>query len=397
MSKPLTVLIIHNFYRERGGEDEYVESLDLLLRENRQRVLNYYHYSRSFAGLIPIARFATPLYTCFRDWFGLQSIIRRERPDIVHLHNIFPSISPIIFRVLKHYRIPIVQTVHNFKRLCLNGLFLLNNGSVCERCMHGNFIHGVARKCYQGSLFKSAAVAGLFWWQRLVEQNWSSVDVFICPTAFVGQKLRAGGCPPEKIVEIPHFISEKQTVTEAPISEAPYAVYIGRLSREKGVNTMIRAFAPLKHVPLKVIGHGPLETEIKNQISKSQLNHIEMLGSVDETTKSRILSGAACLIFPSECYETFGLSLIESLQAGVPVIATRFGGRREIIQDGLNGILFDCGDVEQLRTAVLKLVRRKDGQGDFSAEARKTFLSQFSSDVIYSKLMNCYENLVVNT
>lgn len=389
-----TILLVHNFYREPGGEDWHVTQLVNLLKKKGHEVATYFRASTDINKFskFQALRFPFELLHSWKTERELDQLIRSFKPDLVHIHNIFPLVSASVYRVCKKYRIPIMQSVHNYRLMCLNGLFMLDSGEVCERCAGGNFLHGVIRKCYQKSFLKSLGMAVALKRQRMNGWLWKQADIFICPTGFVKSKLEEAGCPSQKIFEVPYFVPEDLNVSSASVQNAKFALYLGRLSSEKGIQTLLNAFEKMPDIPLVIAGGGPLAEMVKSRIQSGSFTHIQYLGYVKEEEKQKLLKNATCLIFPSECYETTGITMLESFQVGTPVIASRFGRREFFVKDGENGWLFEVGNPKSLEDAVRQLFKAPHEGLGLRQNAHKTFRENFSEVVVYERLMNCYQS-----
>jgi glycosyltransferase involved in cell wall biosynthesis len=272
-------------------------------------------------------------------------------------HNFTPLLSLSLLRVLKRNNIPILKRLENYKFLCLNGLFLRNNFNVCEVCKRGNFIPGIIHRCYQKSVFSSMGIAVSEYIHRKLKTVDKTADLFLATSEFVKSKFVEAGFPAEKIAVFPNFLDFGPE--EAVGHPGNYAVYIGRLSREKGLITLLKAFKKLPELPLKILGEGPLVDELKEFTRMHRMPHVTFEGFIDGQAKREILKKALFLVFPSECYESFGYSIIESFACGVPVVASDIGGARELVRDGENGFLFEVGNPGDLQEKISALLSKR--------------------------------------
>jgi glycosyltransferase involved in cell wall biosynthesis len=345
----MKILLIHNFYRFRGGEDRYVKILEEILLQQGHRVVHFFSDSRSIKQfklpqkcMIPFKLIHSPAANR-----QLQALLEEEKPDLAVAHNLMPMLSPSLLKVLKRNNIPILKRLENYKFLCLNGLFLRNDFTVCEGCKYGNFFPGIFYRCYQGSFFSSMGMAMSEFFHRRMKTVAKTSDLFLATSRFVKAKYVEAGFPEERIEVRPNFLDfEPFDAVESP---ADYAVFIGRLSREKGLLTLLKAFQELPDIPLKILGEGPMEGELKEFVRENEMTHVSFEGFVDGEAKREILRKALFLVFPSECYESFGYSIIESYACGVPVVASDIGGARELVRGAETGFLFSVGDHTDLR------------------------------------------------
>ncbi len=354
----MKILLVHNYYRYRGGEDRYVTILEDTLTRKGHQVMRFFCDSRDIDGFSPVKKCALPFKLINSPALNreLEKLLLAEKPDLAVVHNLAPLLSLSILRVLQKHGVPILKRLENYKFLCLNGLFLRNDFTTCEKCKPGNFLPGIIHRCYQRSLLNSMGIAVGEWFHRRKKTVIRNVDRFLATSQFLKSKFVEAGFPGEKIEVFPNFI-DFEPVTAAAVSlPGPYAVYVGRLSREKGLLTLLNAFAGLPHLPLKIVGSGPLEKELKDFVHGRNLENIEFAGFIDGPLKKEILAGARFLIFPSECYESFGYTIIESYACGTPVIASDSGGAKELVTEGETGFLFEPGNPGDLRRQISRLL-----------------------------------------
>lgn len=341
----MKILFVHDFYRNFGGEDAAALAEKWMLEQFDEEVIFYSRNNKeisnySFANKL---RFPFEAVDSVRTRTDIAAIVRRERPDVAYVHNPFPLISSSIYRALHDGGVPCVQFVHDFRFLCPNGLFH-TNGAICERCKDGSFFNAVRHRCYRDSYaasFIAASVAAVARRSRVLDL----ISLFVCPTVFSRQKLVEGGLPAHKIRIKPHFVDAAITPLFTP---GKYVLYIGRLSPEKGVLGLVHALADCPDIPLKVAGSGPLESEIRTFLRERRIAHIQLVGFKAGAEKWDVLRNSACIVLPSESYETFGLVVLEAYAAGKPVIASRLGALPFVIEDGKSGLLFEPGDHRDL-------------------------------------------------
>ncbi|PIQ85199.1 MAG: hypothetical protein COV74_09580 [Candidatus Omnitrophica bacterium CG11_big_fil_rev_8_21_14_0_20_45_26] len=389
----MRILMIHNYYRQRGGEDFYVDSLTDLLTKQGHQIFKFYRYSatQDHPSASPVTKLSRTSYAHLKH--ALEVLIGEVRPEIAHVHNLYPFIGNQMYHVLRALQIPVVQTVHNHRLMCLNGLFMLNDGTHCRRCQAGNFFHGVSRKCYQNSLVKSAYMAIQLSQFRTQDLRSPLVNCFICPSHYIKKRMQEMGVAENRLSCLPHFLEPPADILPVKQdNQKPYAVYLGRLSKEKGVLTLLKAFEDMNDIELKVIGEGELASLIDQHIREKRLNHIARLGYVTGEEKLRLIGSAACLVAPSECEESFGLSVLEGFRLGVPVIATDLGSLPELVCDGKNGWLISPGDVNALRTAVKQASFQDDKTClQMSQCAKQTFEEKHTPQVVYFQLLEVYQ------
>ncbi len=321
----------------------------------------------------------------------MERLIEDERPDIAHLQNIHHHITPSIFYPLKRNGIPIVWTLHDFVLICPNTSFLAN-GRICERCKKRRYFWPPLIRCKKNS-FLASLVAGIeTTLHRLMRVN-DLVDVFIAPSGFLRNKLIEYGFNGEKIVCINNF--NNVGIISDTEGTGDYYLYIGRISFEKGIKTLIDAAIMTNSGTLKIIGEGPLKEQMLSYI-KSRGNNakIEFLGHRNHDEVIEFLKGARFLVLPSECYENFPYSVIEAFSCGKPVIASRLGGIPEIVKNWKTGLLFPPGNTENLGLKIRFLMKHPDKTRMMGESAKEFVKERLNRDSYYKKLMEVYNRLV---
>ncbi len=388
----MRVLIVHNYYKNRGGEARTLEIDKKALESQGHKVCVYSRDNKEISDsrLIQFCQLAVNVFFSLRTYREVIKLIRRFLPDVVHIHNIFPLISPSVYFAVKRCRIPIVQTLHNYRLGCPNGLLLDPKGHICEKCLSGNIFHAVLKRCLNGNFWQSLAVALSLGLHRMLRM-FRKVDVFVSPSHFLKEKMMEAGIPEEKIRVKPHFIDTLEL--SCSHTYEPYAVFMGRLSREKGVMTLLQLFKERKNLGLKIIGEGPLLDEARRFIDKNGLLHVECLGYIASEERFDILKRAAFLLFPSLYYENFPYVLVESLALGVPVVAFSIGGVPEIIEDKQNGLLCSPSFMEDMNNQIDRLLRDSSLLEKMRKQAREKAVLIFGEKKGYQKLLDIYRSV----
>jgi len=342
----MNILLAHNFYLQPGGEDECVAAEAAMLKANGHNVIRYDVHNEETATMPYFNLAARTLWSkvAYRD---LTELFRIHRPQIAHFHNIFPLISPSAYYAARRQSVRVVQTVHNFRLLCANAL-LYRDGFVCEDCL-GRSVgwSGLARRCYRGSFAASGGITAMTAVHRAMGTWARSVDMYIALTEFARLKLIEGGLPAERIAVKSNFVHPDSGPGPG---RGGYGLFVGRLSVEKGLETLIGAWRQLRSpVPLKIVGDGPLSGVVRAACARNPL--IEWLGRQPRDEVDRLMGDAAVLIQPSQCYETFGRVIVEGYARGIPVIASRHGAMAELVSDGRTGFLFTPGDAGDRATS----------------------------------------------
>jgi glycosyltransferase involved in cell wall biosynthesis len=315
--------------------------------------------------------------------------VRTEKPQVVHFHNTFPLISPAAYYAVKAEGVPVVQTLHNYRLFCTNAYFF-RDGSVCEDCF-GKALPwpGVLHACYRDSRAASATVAAMLTSHRALQTWTKMVDTYIVLTEFERQKFIQGGLPAEKLTVKPHFVHPDPGVGEG---SGHYALFIGRLSPEKGVDTLLSAWEYIKEeVCLKIVGDGPLAPRVAEVARR--VPGVEWLGQQPLEEVYRLMGGAHVLVFPSELYETFGRVAIEAFAKGTPVVASRIGAVAEVVDHGRTGLHFRPGDPKDLAQRVEWALSHPVELARMRREARAEFEAKYTVDRNYQMIRRIYETV----
>lgn len=390
----MKILIVHNHYQNRGGEDAVVNAQVNLLRQRGDEVLLYTRDSAEITDIAPIKQaLRAPQVVFSRDTYReIQSLVSRERPDVAHIHNVFPLISPSVYRALHDAAVPIVQTIHNFRLLCPNGLFFTHD-LVCERCKSGNTLHAVRLRCFRDSYQASALYAASIGLHRQIG-TFNLIDRFIALNRFAANRLvESGLTTQDRIRVIGNFIPDPLPQSRRQDNHSQYVVYLGRLAPEKGVDTLIRAMARTPQITLRILGSGPLETKLRNLVQELGLRNVEFLGYIDGEEKWHQLRGALAIVLPSVWYEQFPVSVLESLAVGTPVLASRIGSLPTLVDDTRNGLLFTPGDAIDLSTKLIWIADHPEIAAVMGQHARSVVESNYTASIHYQQLMHAYEEV----
>ncbi|QIK60190.1 glycosyltransferase family 4 protein [Dysgonomonas sp. HDW5A] len=315
----------------------------------------------------------------------LESVIKKEKPDIVHIHLYHNSFSNSIVPVLKKHNIPVVMTLHEYRQICPSYLLLDKNQHICEKCIDGNYFHCMFTQCAKGSLIESSLLTMEMFYRRMFYKTEKYVDKFICPSDFVYRKhLSFNKKIADKSVVIYNPVKK---ISLENINKGDYLLYFGRLSHEKGIQTLLSAMKQLPDVKLKIAGVGDL---LFNDIPPN----VELLGFKRQEELVSIIRKALFAVVPSRSYETFGLSCTESLSQGTPVIASNIGAIPEIVEHRKNGFLFDVGNVSSLVKTISEAISLSDEEYIHMAEAGQQSLIKFSADKYIKSLLSIYKELI---
>lgn len=378
----MRVLTIHEHYRQAGGEDQAFARETTLLERSGCQV------ERLELDNADIDEQRGRLALALNSIWSVSSrrlvrdTIRRSKPDIVHVHNSFPLLSPAIYSAIRGEGLPVVQTLHNFRPLCLNAM-LFRDGAPCQDCLTSTWkIKGVLRRCYRGSTAASAVVAALDGVHHSLGTWRRQVDLFLALSAFARDRYIAAGFPAERIVIQPNTADDPGEEAAAWDRPRRGALVVGRLSVEKGVLELVRSWRDMGH-PLTVIGDGPL----REQLAAATSDEVTLLGWQTPQQVSAAMAGAALLCLPSLCYEQFPLVAVEAMAHGLPILASNRGALSELVQPGQTGLLVE-GD--SWKTAAQSLLAAPAAYGQRS---RAYYQENFHPDRAMAALLAHYQRL----
>jgi len=376
----MRVLLIHNTYRMRGGEDTVVDSETQLLRDNGHEVVVYH---RSNAMMSRIDQLWMPRLLWSRQTYReLSRLIETTRPDIAHVHNPFFLMSPAAYQACYDHKIPIVQTLHNFRFLCVQGL-CSRSQQVCELCLHQGFWPGVRFRCFQHSFLKSAVAAGIsaHYRRRGILKN--LVRRLIAPSRFCKDMYtRYARIDGAKVDIKPHFIADPGPA----VGCGDYVLYVGAIRNYKGIQVLLEAARRMPEVPIRIVGK-----VLPEFCRPSDLPNVEFLGECSMERTLEIMKGSACLVVPSLCYETFARVVIEAYACGRPVVASRLGALIERVQDGQTGFLAEPGSAQDFAYKIQRLMQDQDRRRIMGEAARRAYEKYYTPRENYRQLMDIYE------
>ncbi len=382
----MRILIVHNRYQHAGGEDAVEQAEGALLESNGHRVVRFEVTNDNIKGLGKRVSAALNVVYSKASLELVSAKIAQFRPDIVHVHNFFPLLTPSVYDACGKAGLPVVQTLHNYRTIC-PGALLMRNGEICEKCIKGSPYCSIIHSCYRGSRFGTFAVVRMVAAHRKRGTWRTKVDRFIALTNFSKSKFVEAGFPREKIAVKPNFFNGKAL---APSDNGRAgALFVGRLSLEKGVNTLMKAWEGLD-IPLRVAGDGPLLETLR----RSGLRDVTPLGAKPGPEVMGEMHRAAFLVMPSECYEGFPIVIAESLAQGLPVIASRLGSMAELIDDGVTGLHFTAGDPSDLAAKVKWASEHPDEMKVMGQNARDVYEKRYTPETNYKQLMEIYQDAI---
>jgi glycosyltransferase involved in cell wall biosynthesis len=388
----MKILLVHNTYQQPNGEDVVFGQEGELLERAGHQVLTYCRSNSEIAGYSLLKRLALAGRTTWaRDSRReIAALLHRQKPDLVHFHNTFPLISPAAYYACREAGVPVIQSLHNPRLVCPAATFHREH-RVCQDCLGRKFAWpAVLHGCYRESRTQTSVVAAMLaihWhvktWERLV-------DCYIVFSEFYRRKFVEAGLPSEKTVIKPHFVEDhgvRQT-------EGSYALFVGHLRPEKGIDTLLEAWRELRHIPLMIRGEGLLSHKA-HQLASESGGAIRLVPRLDRDELAGLMQAARFLVWPSQGYfETFGLVAAEAFSCGVPVLASRTGVMEEIVENGRTGLHFTPGDSDDLAAKVGWAWAHPEEMAAMGRAARAEYEAKYTAERNYAMLIEIYQRAI---
>jgi len=404
----MKVLLANKYFYRKGGSDTvFFETAEILEKKGHQTIFFSMDHPRNlpckyndkFVSHVDYNRGSwreriKASLNILYSWEArkkIEELIKDTKPDIVHLHNIYHQISPSILHACKKAGIPVVMTLHDYKLACASYV-LLAQGKICEACAHGRYYNCFLKGCVKGSRTKSLLNTFEMYLHHKILHIYKSIDTFIAPSRFLINKLRDMGVK-GNFEYLPNFVRLEDCSPQYHWEENSI-VYIGRLSAEKGLLTLLRAIKDLK-ITVKIIGDGPLKDEIKRQVEKNGYKNVKLLGYKNGEDLKNEIKNSLFTILPSEWHEVFGLAVIEGFSLGKPAIVSRIGGMPELVKEGVTGLTFEAGHSEELRSKIEYLVNRPDEILRMGKNARAFVEKELTPENYYTELIDIYKRVIM--
>lgn len=405
----MKILQINKYHYIRGGSDSVYFNTSLLLREKGHEVIHFamefvenesdenstfFAKNEDFTKKNTIGKiFSLPAFFYNSDAeTRLEKLILREKPDVAHLHIFYGSLTSSILNVLKKNNIPAVVSVHDYKFVCPAYLFLNGKNEICEQCSGSKYYKAVVNNCVKGSRLFSSVFAleayyrDVFYPLKSVFKRLIFVSKF---SAEIHNKYK-----PELSSITTHLYNFDPVLSSRKQNSAKgkYFLYAGRLSKEKGLITLVKAFSMLKDVSLKIVGNGD---EVDN-LKEIATENVEFLGFKRGEELQSVISNASFVIVPSEWYENNPMAIIESYSLGKPVVAANIGGIPEIVSEGETGFLFESGDVASLKETIIKCNELTLEEYKLMSDKAVGFsFDNFNPEKHYNSLIKIYEEVTM--
>ena len=387
----MRILCVHNQFQKYAGSDAVAQADERLLAEHGE-VVSYSRHSNEINSANQLQRLGMGMDALYsrRTVREVTEIVKRFRPDVAYVHNVFPLISPSLYDVLYQLRVPSVHIIHDYRLVCPNSRFYVND-QVCEKCKLGNFWPAVANRCVRGNVAYSALYASSLYLNRKLGLL-DKIGGYICLTEFTKGLLMESRIPENKLYICPNHIDT--SAVKPQFGGGRYVLYLGGLYRDKGVLTVAKAFAQLPHIPLKMVGTGAAEGELREFIASHKLSNVEIIGFKAGAEKLEYVRNSMFTMCPSHYYENFPLVVLEAFASGKPVIASAEGALLCIIQSHQTGLFFKSEDADDLAAKVRWLYDRPDQIESMGRTARSLVESKYDSRLRYPSLEAIFKDVI---
>lgn len=403
----MKILGVNKFFYLRGGCETYYFMLNKLLELKCHQVVHFSMKDKSNFESPYSGYFVDNIDYSNMDWYQkiiysfkiiysleaknkIQRLINDEGPDIAHIHNFQHQMSPSILHGIKKYKIPIVNTVHDFKSICPN-YKMLRSGHICEDCKGGRYYKCFINKCVKNS-WGAGFVNMVEAYTHSLLKSYELVDKFICPSRFIQNKMIEFGIPEQKTEYVPNCININEYISSC--AHDGYFIYAGRLSHEKGINTLVKAMKHVNRTKLIIIGTGPEEKRLKELAENLGLKNIAFCGFKSGRELKKLIRRSMFMVLPSEWYENCPMAILEAMASGKAVIGSRIGGIPELVDDGKTGLTFKPGDFQELAQKINTLINNPNCAATMGKAARKKAEELFDQETHCQRIISIYKSLV---
>jgi glycosyltransferase involved in cell wall biosynthesis len=400
----MRIAMANNYYYIRGGAER-------VLFEEKKILEAHGHQVPVFSQAHPLNEFSefSDYYCPFKDWRnisrfqkvpmalnlmydrrtarGFNRFLEASKSNIVHTHNIYGGLTTSILDIAKRKAVPVVMTLHDYKLICPS-YAMLNRGRVCDGCRNGRFIHCLLNTCHKESLTASGVYCIESYLNKWLHK-YDTIRYFICPSKFSLQKHADHGIDRDRLLHIPNFVNS--SIYKPQYENGQYALFVGRISREKGVFTLLAAVEHL-NIQVRIVGDGPLKAEYEDMAKR--MPHVIFEGYKTGDNLRRLYEDAAFLVLPSECYENAPMTILEAYAYGKPAVGSRIGGIAEMIDHEKTGMLFEMGNARQLADCIDNLWKDKSLRQQMGRAAHEKVERKYSAEAHYEQLMKVYRNLL---
>jgi glycosyltransferase involved in cell wall biosynthesis len=399
----MKLVFANNYYYIRGGVERiFFQEMELLLSHGHKVIPFSRHYSKNlpseYSTYFPSAfeyenvSLYEKVSAAFKLIYSLESkykfseLLDYFKPDLIHAHNIYGRLTTSIIDAAKHNKIPSVITLHDYKLICPSYL-MLSNGEICEKCKGGKFYNCVLKRCHKNSILASLVYTAESYFNYILKK-YDYLRYLICPSKFSLKKHAEMGIPEEKLVHIPNFTFVNEY--EPKYTPGDYILYVGRLSKEKGILTLLKAVKNFD-VKLKIVGDGPMRREYEAFVDENHIKNVEFLGYKTGDELKEIYRNCIFVVIPSEWYENAPMTVIEAFASGKPVVGANIGGIPEMVIEEETGLLFKSGNHEDLREKLGYLLRNPSLIVKMGQMAREKAVKEYNEGAHYNRLIEVYK------
>lgn len=389
----MKILVVHNPYQQLGGEDIVFQQECRVLRRGGHEVVTYCRSNDEIKGMGPLQKISLVPRTIWANDSKQQlaRLLATEKPDLVHIHNTFVMISPSAFSACYEAGIPVVHTLHNYRLMCPSATFY-REGKVCEDCTQGGLWQGIRHGCYHDSSLLTAVVASMIAVHRKLDTWTNPLHHYIALSQFARTKFIEAGMPEDRVFVKPNFVDPDPGPCD---DKENYVVFVGRLSPEKRVSTLLNAWeACSSKFPLKILGGGPQLPELQEVAREKKLDGVQFMGQMPRNQAVATIRKARFLIFSSEWYENFPVTIVEAFASGTPVICSRLGAMQEIVEDRVTGLHFEPGNATDLAQKMDWAWEHASAMRTMGRAARADYETKYAWDKNYAQLIDIYERVL---
>lgn len=402
----MKILLVNKFHYLKGGSEKYYFELAELLKEHGHEVAFFsmedeknietgnkeYFVEKIDLNTGSKLKALDVIYSK-TNYKKMQEALEEFKPDIVHINNFQRQLSASIIKAIKEKNIPIVFTAHDVQAICPAITMMDNDKNICEQCMHGKYINCIKKKCNKGSTLKSIIGAIEGYYYRIKKIYTKKIDFIITPSEFYKIKLIEDGISGEKIEALHNFVELNKYNIKT--SDEGYALYFGRLSKEKGILNLINAFSKLDNGILYIAGEGPEKENIEKIIKDNNIqDRIKLLGFLNADEMKEYIRRCKFVVVPSIWYENCPYSVMETLAIGKPVVGANIGGIPELVKNNECGLTYDSENITELSEKMKRMFEDKELTKSFGKNAKKLATNLYGKDLYYTKVINIYEKLV---
>lgn len=405
----MKVLLVNKYFYLKGGPERHISKIRKILETKGHQAIPFSMqddrnestpFAKYFVSKIdfnsPMSlgdklRAASRVIYSLEAKEKIEALIKEVKPDIAHLHNIAHQISPSVLHSLKKFDLPVIQTLHDYKLICPT-YKMVAGGRICERCKGHEYYQTVLQRCNKGSFSFSLLNCVEMYLHKFLRIYEKNVDFFIAPSDFLRNKVIEFGISAGKIFHIPTFVDSREYSPQ--YNGDNYFVYFGKVSREKGLLTLVQAMKEIKTSKLLIIGEGELKKDLEKYILQENIAGIKFLGHIKGERLKTTIRNSQLAILPSEWYENCPASILEAFALGKPVIGSNIGGIPELIEDGVDGFLFEPGNAEELSEKIAYLISQPRLREEMGKNAQKKMEEKYNPEVYYQRLMGVYQKLL---